>query len=95
MLTRRARPPFVANGKALIGGEPDVCVKVLADASSDAILGVHLVGPHVTDLVAEASVALTLGATAFDLGAAVHPYPTLSEALGEAALVVAGHAINI
>ena len=87
--------PFLANAKALIGGEHEGLVKVLADASTDEILGVHMVGPHVTDLVAEASAAMILEATASDLGAAVHPHPTLSEAIGEAAMAVAGHAINI
>ena len=87
--------PFIANGKALIGGEYDGFVKVLADARTDEILGVHMVGPHVTDLIAEASAAMLLEATAWEVGAAVHPHPTLSEAVGEAALAVAGRAINV
>lgn len=87
--------PFIANGKALIGGEYDGFVKVLADARSDEVLGVHMVGPHVTDLVAEASASMLLEATAWEIGAAVHPHPTLSEAVGEAALAVAGRAINV
>jgi dihydrolipoamide dehydrogenase len=86
--------PWIANGKALIGGEYEGFAKVLADARTDEILGVHLVGPHVTDLIAEASAAMLLEGTAWELGATVHPHPTLSEALGEAALAVAGRAIN-
>ena len=86
--------PFLANGKALIAGETDGFVKVLADASTDAILGVHMVGPHVTDLVAEASTAMFLEGTAGELGSAVHAHPTLSEIVGEAALAVAGRQIN-
>jgi dihydrolipoamide dehydrogenase len=86
--------PFLANGKALIAGETDGFVKVLADAATDEVLGVHLVGPHVTDLVAEASVAMSLEATATEMGEAVHAHPTLSEIVGEAALAVHGHAIN-
>ncbi len=53
-----------------------------------------MVGPHVTDLITEASAAMLLEATAWELGAAVHPHPTLSEALGEAALAIEGRAIN-
>jgi dihydrolipoamide dehydrogenase len=87
--------PFIANGKALIAGETDGFVKVLADANSDALLGVHMVGPHVTDLVAEASAAMFLEGTAGELGSAVHPHPSLSEIVGEAAMAVAGRAINM
>ncbi len=86
--------PWMANGKAIIGGEYDGFAKVLAHAETDRVLGVHLVGPHVTDLVAEASVGIFLEATAWELGAAVHPHPTLSEAIGEAAMAVAGRSIN-
>ena len=86
--------PFIANGKALIGGDYEGFAKVISDARTDELLGVHLIGPHVTDLIAEASAAMLLESTAWELGAAVHPHPTLSEALGEAAMAVAGHAIN-
>jgi dihydrolipoamide dehydrogenase len=86
--------PFMANGKALIGGDYEGFVKVVADKRTDEVLGVHMIGPHVTDLIAEASAAMLLEATAWELGAAVHPHPTLSEALGEAALMVDGRAIN-
>jgi dihydrolipoamide dehydrogenase len=86
--------PWIANGKALIGGEYEGFAKVIAHAETDELLGVHLVGPHVTDLIAEASAVMLLEGTAWELGAAVHPHPTLSEALGEAALAVDGRAIN-
>ena len=86
--------PWTANAKALIGGEHDGFAKVLAHAETDRVLGVHLVGPHVTDLIAEPSVGMLLESTAWELGAAVHPHPTLSEALGEAAMAVAGRSIN-
>ncbi|HET7677070.1 MAG TPA: dihydrolipoyl dehydrogenase [Candidatus Limnocylindrales bacterium] len=86
--------PFLASGKALIGGEHEGFVKVVADAATDRVLGVHMIGPHVTDLISEASTAMLLEATAWEVGAAVHPHPTLSEALGEAALAVAGRSIN-
>ncbi len=87
--------PWIANGKALIGGEYEGFAKVIADTETDEIVGVHLIGPHVTDLIAEASAAMLLEATAWELGAAVHPHPTLSEALGEAAMAIRGQAINV
>ena len=57
-------------------------------------LGVHLVGPHATDLIAEASLGFTLEVAAWEIGAATHPHPTLSEVLGEAAMAVDGRSIN-
>jgi dihydrolipoamide dehydrogenase len=92
--TRVGKFPFQASGKALIGGEYEGFVKVIAHAQTDEILGVHMVGPHVTDLISEASAAMLLEATSWEVGAAVHPHPTLSEALGEAALAVDGKSIN-
>jgi dihydrolipoamide dehydrogenase len=86
--------PFQASGKALIHGDHEGFVKVLAHDKTDEVLGVHMIGPAVTDLIAEASAAMLLEATAWEVGAAVHPHPTLSETLGEAALAVDGKAIN-
>jgi len=86
--------PFQAVGKALIGGDHEGFTKVIAHKETDELLGVHMIGPHVTDLIAEASAAMLLEATAWELGATVHPHPTLSEALGEAALAVDGRSIN-
>ncbi|MDP8904209.1 MAG: dihydrolipoyl dehydrogenase [Chloroflexota bacterium] len=86
--------PFQAVGKALITGEHEGFVKVIAHRKTDELLGVHMVGPHVTDLISEASAAMLLEATAWEIGAAVHPHPTLSEALAEAALAVDGRSIN-
>lgn len=86
--------PFQAVGKALIGGDYEGFTKVIAHQETDALLGVHMIGPHVTDLIAEASAAMLLEATAWEIGATVHPHPTLSEALGEAALAVDGRSIN-
>ena len=80
--------------KALIGGEYEGFIKVVADKMTDELLGVHMVGPHVTDLISEASTAMLLEATAWEVGAAVHPHPTLSETLNEAALAVDGKSIN-
>ena len=86
--------PFQAIAKALIGGEYEGFAKVIADRDTDDTLGIHLIGPHATDLVAEASVALELEATPWEIGGSTHPHPTLSEVLGEAALAVDGRSIN-
>jgi dihydrolipoamide dehydrogenase len=86
--------PFIASGKALITGDYEGFVKVIADKSTDEVLGVHMIGPGVTDQISEASVGMLLEATAWEIGAAVHPHPTLSEAIGEAAMAVDGRAIN-
>jgi dihydrolipoamide dehydrogenase len=91
---RIGRFPFQASGKALIRGEYEGFVKVVADAKTDELLGVHMIGSSVTDLISEASAARLLEATAWEVGNAVHPHPTLSEALGEAALAVDGKSIN-
>ena len=87
--------PWMANAKAIMGGEYDGFAKILAHAETDEVLGVHLVGPHVTDLIAESSVGMFLETTAWELASAVHPHPTLSEAIGEAAMAVAGRSINV
>jgi dihydrolipoamide dehydrogenase len=86
--------PFQAIAKAIIGGEHEGFVKVIGDAKTDRTLGVHLIGPHVTDLVSEASLAFTLEAAPWEIGGATHPHPTLSEVLGEAAMAVDGRSIN-
>lgn len=85
---------FAAIAKAVIVGETEGFAKVIADASSDEVLGVHLIGPAVTDLIAEAALGMTLEATAWEIGAATHPHPTLAEVIGEAAMAVAGRQIN-
>lgn len=88
------RFPFIANGKALGLGERDGFVKILADAKYGEILGAHMIGPEVTELIAEFTLARTLEATPLEIAHAVHPHPTLSEAIGEAALAVEGQTIN-
>jgi dihydrolipoamide dehydrogenase len=85
---------FAAVAKAVIVGETEGFAKVIADATTDEVLGVHLIGPAVTDLIAEAALGMTLEATAWEIGAATHPHPTLAEAVGEAAMAVAGRQIN-
>ena len=86
--------PFMAIAKAHVGGDADGFCKVLRHAESGALLGVHMVGPKVTDLIAEASLAMELGASAEQVGGTTHPHPTLSEILGEAALVSIGRSVN-
>lgn len=86
--------PFMAIGKALVYGESDGFVKIVADRDTDDILGVHMIGPHVTDLISEAGLAKVLDATPWEVGQTIHPHPTLSEAIGEAALAADGKAIH-
>ena len=86
--------PFLAIAKAHVGGDADGFCRVLRHAESGALLGVHMVGPKVTDLIAEASLAMELGATAAQVGGTTHPHPTLSEIVGEAALVSIGRSVN-
>jgi dihydrolipoamide dehydrogenase len=86
--------PFQAIAKAIIGGEYEGFAKVIADATTDDTLGVHVVGPHATDLIAEASLAFELDATPWEIGASTHAHPTLSEVIGEAAMAVDGRSIN-
>lgn len=85
---------FKPLGKALVHGENDGFVKVVADAKTNDLLGVHMIGPHVTDMISEAGLARVLDATPWEIGMAIHPHPTLSEALMEAALAVDGKAIH-
>jgi dihydrolipoamide dehydrogenase len=87
--------PFAANGKALSVMAPEGMVKMIADAEDDTLLGLHIVGHEASNLIAEGALAIELGATAADIGLTVHPHPTLSETLMEAAHVVEGHAIHI
>ncbi len=86
--------PFQAIAKAIIGGEHEGFAKVIGHKETNDTLGIHMIGPHVTDLVAEASLAFTLEATPWEIGAATHPHPTLSEVIGEAAMAVDGRSIN-
>ena len=86
--------PFQAIAKALIGGEYEGFAKVIGDPLSGDTLGVHIVGPHATDLIAEASLAFELDATPGEIGGSTHPHPTLSEVIGEAAMAVDGRSIN-
>lgn len=85
---------FKAIGKALIYGEPEGFVKFVADRKTDDLLGVHMIGPHVTDMISEAALARVLDAAFWEVAETVHPHPTLGEIMGEAALAVDGKAIH-
>ncbi|QHW30261.1 dihydrolipoyl dehydrogenase [Paenibacillus rhizovicinus] len=82
--------PFQAIGKAQVLGETDGFAKVIADRNTNDVLGVHIVGPHATDLLSEASLAMLLNAAPWEVSQVIHPHPTLSEVLGEAMLAVDG-----
>ena len=87
--------PMMANGKSLVEGDTDGIVKVILDKELGEILGVHLYGKHVTDMIGEISVAMNLEATAEEVIGAIHPHPTVSEAMPEAFMAAFyGRAIN-
>jgi dihydrolipoamide dehydrogenase len=87
--------PFRANGRALAMASEEGLVKILADKSSYRVLGVHIVGPWASDLIAEAVAVMEFGGSAEDIARTVHAHPTLPEALREAALAVDGRAIHV
>jgi dihydrolipoamide dehydrogenase len=87
--------PFTANGRAKVNLETDGFVKILADAGTDRVLGVHILGADAGNMIAEAAVAMEFGAAAEDIARTCHPHPTLSEAVKEAALAVDKRAINM
>lgn len=89
------RFPFAADGRALIHGEPEGFAKVVADAKTGQLLGCHVVGVQATELIAEAALTRLFQGDAWELGRNIHPHPTLSEVVGEAAAAAAGEAINI
>ena len=87
--------PFSASGKARILGEEEGFVKIISEKKYDEILGVHIIGPHATELIAEACVAMQLESTAEELGRTMHAHPTVSEAVMEAAEGVHGLSVHI
>jgi len=86
--------PFQAIAKAIIGGEYEGFAKIIANTENQDTLGVHVIGPHATDLIAEASLAFELDATPWEIAGTTHAHPTLSEVIGEAAMAVDGRSIN-
>ena len=92
---RRGVFPFQASGRARTLGDPAGQIKILVDELTDRILGVHILGPHAGDLIAEAAAAMEFGASAEDLMHVCHAHPTLSESLGEAAMAAWDRAIHL
>jgi dihydrolipoamide dehydrogenase len=86
--------PFMANGRARAMGDTTGFVKMIADAKTDRILGVHIIGPFASELIAEAVVAMEFGASSEDIARICHAHPSLSEATREAALAVLGRSLN-
>jgi dihydrolipoyl dehydrogenase len=91
---KEAKFPFRAIGKALIEGEPNGFFKVVADAETDLILGMHAIGPKVTDLIAEGVFAKLVEGTPEEIGMSIHAHPSLAEVVAEASMAVDGHAIH-
>ncbi len=89
------RFPFSANGRARTAGEASGFIKFIADADTDELLGAHMIGPNVSELIQEAVQAFEYRGTSEDIGITVHSHPTLSEAAKEAALGVLGRSIHI
>lgn len=87
--------PFSANGRARAHGDTSGMIKVLADAGTDRILGVHMVGPFCSELIASAVIAMEFGASSEDIGMTMFAHPTLSEVFHEAAMGVYGRAIHV
>ncbi|MFM0140794.1 dihydrolipoyl dehydrogenase [Caballeronia grimmiae] len=92
---RSGQFPMMANGRALGIGETDGFIKIIADAKTDEILGVHIISANASDLIAEAVVAMEFKAASEDIGIISHPHPSLSEVMREAALAVGKRALNI
>jgi len=86
--------PFSINGRAKGLNQTEGYVKILADARTDRVLGVHIIGPRAGDLIAEAAAAMEFGASAEDVARTCHAHPTLAEVVKEAALTVAGRSIH-
>jgi dihydrolipoamide dehydrogenase len=95
MAYKAGKFPFSANARARCTGQTDGFVKVLADASSDRLLGVHIIGAEAGTMIAEAALAMEFGASSEDLARTCHPHPTLEEAIKEAALAAHGSPVHI
>src|SRR5215217_1875124 len=87
--------PFTANGRAKVNRTTDGFVKILADAATDRVLGIHIVGPDAGNLIMECGIAMEFGASSEDIARSCHPHPTLTEAVKEAALAVEKRAIHM
>jgi dihydrolipoamide dehydrogenase len=87
--------PFSALGRAVLAGETEGFTKIVADKTSNLVLGVHIVGAEASDLISEAALAIEMGATLEDIGFTMHPHPTLPECVMEAAEAAKRKAIHI
>ena len=87
--------PFSANGRARAMGDTSGFVKILADAATDRVLGMHVIGPFASELIAEGVMAMEFGASAEDIARICHAHPSLAEATKEAALAVDGRTLNL
>jgi dihydrolipoamide dehydrogenase len=92
---RKGLFPFRANGRARTLGQVEGFIKMLTDAKTDRIIGVHILGPHAGDLINEAATSIAFAASSEDLARTCHVHPTLGEALREAALAVASRALHV
>jgi len=92
---KTGRFPFMASGRARAMGETDGFIKMISDASTDAVLGVHIIGPTASELIGEAVIAMEFGASAEDIARTVHAHPTLAEGMHEAALGADGRMIHL
>ena len=90
-----AKFPFAANGRAVSMIETDGFVKMIADAKTNILLGIHIVGPEASNLISEAALAIEMGARIEDVALTIHPHPTLGETMMEAAEATLGHAIHV
>ncbi len=90
-----ARFPMQAIGKAVLQEQTDGMVKIVADKRYGEVLGVHIIGPHATELIAEAVLAIEMEVTVEELAHTIHPHPTVSEGIGEAAMVLSGGAVHM
>jgi dihydrolipoamide dehydrogenase len=87
--------PFTANGRAKVNLTTEGQVKIIADAKTDRVLGVHILGPDAGNMIAEAAIAMEFGASSEDIARTCHAHPTLTEAIKEAALAVGKRAIHM
>ncbi len=87
--------PFSANGKAFLQGETDGVVKIISDGVTGPVLGVHILGPHASDLIQEGALAVSAAISSKELAELIHPHPTLSEAVWEAAFAVGNNPLHV
>ena len=87
--------PFAALGRAMSVNDTDGLVKIIADAATEEVLGVHIVGNGASDMISEAALSIEMGAVAHDISLTIHPHPTLSEAVMEATAAALGEAVHM